>query len=344
LTSAPYQLSSIVSMEMLSCQDWQDLSQSIQELYTLSDLNTFGAKALLIVNQQLRHSAYPIADFIKRRQLQNLDDLYQQFLALLDIDNQVVAFLSANHWSPESDRLAGGEPSMGVSLQQFWPSTSERDRLVLDVLQPHLLRAYRNACQYQQLEQTLNQLQKCIEHLGLITFDAVGQVHWMTPAAFDWLETYFDSSGGAFELPDRVWSWVQLQLLQGKSPDPAGANGPLQVEHRGKKLVIRLVVEPLGEDSRLAPSRRYALLLEEQALPGLKCFERFGLSQREAEVLGCLMQGQDNKAIAAQLGLNAGTIRKHLENIYQKLGVQSRTQALAHVVKSLGLLHDYASR
>jgi DNA-binding CsgD family transcriptional regulator len=327
-------------MEMLSCQDWQDLSQSIQELYTLDDLDTFGAKALLIVNQQMRSSAHPIADFIKRQQRQNLDNLCQQFLALLDLDDQVVAFLPTNHRPQEADCLAGGKPSVGASLQQFWHSTSARDRLVLDVLQPHLLRAYRNACQYQQLEQTLDQLQKSIEHLGLIILDAAGQVQWMTPAAFDWLNIYFDWSDGALELPDRLWSWVQLQLLRGQSPDRALANDLLQVERLGRKLVIRLGVESLSANSRLVPSRRYVLLLEEQALPGLKCFERFGLSQREVEVLGCLMQGQDNKAIAAELGLNAGTIRKHLENIYQKLGVQSRTQALAHVVRSLGLLHD----
>jgi DNA-binding NarL/FixJ family response regulator len=63
-----------------------------------------------------------------------------------------------------------------------------------------------------------------------------------------------------------------------------------------------------------------------------------GLSQRETEVLACLIQGQDNNAIAQRLAINTGTVRKHLENIFRKLDVSSRTEAIAKVLEKLGFL------
>ena len=57
------------------------------------------------------------------------------------------------------------------------------------------------------------------------------------------------------------------------------------------------------------------------------------LSKREQEILGLLAKGCLYKEIADQLGITPGTVRVHLHTIYEKLHVQSRTQA---VVKFLG--------
>jgi DNA-binding CsgD family transcriptional regulator len=53
------------------------------------------------------------------------------------------------------------------------------------------------------------------------------------------------------------------------------------------------------------------------------------LTDRQAEILQLVAAGQDNAAIARRLGLSRGTIRKHLENIYARLEVSSRTTAVA---------------
>ena len=53
------------------------------------------------------------------------------------------------------------------------------------------------------------------------------------------------------------------------------------------------------------------------------------LSERELEVLRLLATGLPNQAIAAKLIVGHNTVKKHLSNIYAKLGVQSRTEALA---------------
>lgn len=55
------------------------------------------------------------------------------------------------------------------------------------------------------------------------------------------------------------------------------------------------------------------------------------LSEREEEVLRLLASGCSNLAIAKALVITVGTAKWHLHNIYQKLGVSSRTEAVAHV-------------
>jgi LuxR family transcriptional regulator, maltose regulon positive regulatory protein len=63
------------------------------------------------------------------------------------------------------------------------------------------------------------------------------------------------------------------------------------------------------------------------------------LSARECELLRALARGDTNRELAVALGISAGTVRWHLSNIYGKLGVQRRTQAVARG-HALGLLLD----
>ena len=54
-----------------------------------------------------------------------------------------------------------------------------------------------------------------------------------------------------------------------------------------------------------------------------------GLTQRELEVLRLVAAGQSNRAIASELVLSEHTVARHLQNIFAKLGVSSRTAASA---------------
>ncbi|HWW52243.1 MAG TPA: response regulator transcription factor, partial [Acidimicrobiales bacterium] len=54
-----------------------------------------------------------------------------------------------------------------------------------------------------------------------------------------------------------------------------------------------------------------------------------GLTEREIEVLCLIAQGHPNKQIAAQLDLSTKTVSRHLTNIFNKIGVTSRTAATA---------------
>lgn len=58
------------------------------------------------------------------------------------------------------------------------------------------------------------------------------------------------------------------------------------------------------------------------------------LTERETEVLGLLARGRANKEIARDLHIGEKTVKTHVSNILGKLGVQSRTQAALHAVRS----------
>jgi LuxR family maltose regulon positive regulatory protein len=63
------------------------------------------------------------------------------------------------------------------------------------------------------------------------------------------------------------------------------------------------------------------------------------LSERELEVLRLIADGLSNHEIAERLIVGTGTVKTHINNIYRKLDVKSRTQAL-HRARELGLLTD----
>ncbi|MNS57370.1 CsgBAC operon transcriptional regulatory protein [compost metagenome] len=55
------------------------------------------------------------------------------------------------------------------------------------------------------------------------------------------------------------------------------------------------------------------------------------LTQREAEVMHWLLLGKTNKDIAEILELSPRTVNKHLEHVFEKLCVENRTAAVAHI-------------
>jgi DNA-binding NarL/FixJ family response regulator len=58
-----------------------------------------------------------------------------------------------------------------------------------------------------------------------------------------------------------------------------------------------------------------------------------GLSERELEILQLMAKGAANKEISAQLSIAQSTVKTHIANIFQKLGVNDRTEAVTHALK-----------
>ena len=63
------------------------------------------------------------------------------------------------------------------------------------------------------------------------------------------------------------------------------------------------------------------------------------LTGREEEVLRLVVEGLGNKAIARRLSIAVGTVKSHLKGVFDKLGVESRTQAICSAARR-GLLQD----
>jgi DNA-binding NarL/FixJ family response regulator len=58
---------------------------------------------------------------------------------------------------------------------------------------------------------------------------------------------------------------------------------------------------------------------------------RYGITDREGEIIQKVIEGKSNADIASELFISLATVKTHLHNIYQKIGVDSRYDLLARV-------------
>jgi DNA-binding CsgD family transcriptional regulator len=282
---------------------------------------------------QTLHGAYKLSDFISQPELHRKEGLYQQFLRLLNTEDQMLFFLPDVKLGSWSELVQADTILTGYILNRHECSFTERDRLILNLLRPHLFQAYTNTQQHDRLQQQTRQLQRSLDYLGTIVLDGEGWVRSIAPQATIWLENYFTKPTSTRQLPDNLRSWVKHQIAcLTQNTDLPQACLPLRLQQAGRELTIRLVIEQIGE--------RYLLLLEEQNLCASNSLALLGLSLRETQVLELVMQGKDNNSIATQLNISSSTVRKHLENIYSQLGVHSRTAAIAQVLTQLGFSHS----
>ena len=78
-------------------------------------------------------------------------------------------------------------------------------------------------------------------------------------------------------------------------------------------------------------NRRIAVSVRELGLEREAFARRYGLSPREAEVAELVLRGYSNPVIASTLGIAATTTKRHLTRIFDKIGVDSRTQLVSRL-------------
>lgn len=114
----------------------------------------------------------------------------------------------------------------------------------------------------------------------------------------------------------------------------AGAKGYLLKDAPAEQIIDGIRAVCAGE-SLLSPALTSTLLAEFSALVGGETREdpRPPLTEREREVLGVLGEGLTNKEIAARLFISENTVKNHVHNLLEKLGLHSRTEAALFAVR-----------
>ena len=178
---------------------------------------------------------------------------------------------------------------------------TERDRLVASLIRPHLDARARAAEDATRAAAALAAVEESTggDPHAIVLCSTSGIIEFASPRSRALLKRYFGLDNG--RLPSHLLASERHTVM-----DDDG------------RLTIRI--------ARTGALR--LLLLEEQD----RRLEQ--LTAREREVLDAVARGWTNGEIAVHLGLASATVRKHLENVYEKLGVRTRTAAAALVSRA----------
>jgi len=176
-------------------------------------------------------------------------------------------------------------------------------------------------------------IKQILDRVGAIVVEITGEVQFMTQRAEELLSQYF-LPPIPYSLPESLQHWFKDQIARLTfNGDVPSRCLPLHIQQTGRDLIVRLVPDPINQ--------QYLLLLEEKELQSfsISALESLGLTKREAEVLFWTAKDKSNAGIAKVLGCSEGTVRKHLEHLYGKLSVQTRTAAVMVALEKLGLVN-----
>lgn len=167
----------------------------------------------------------------------------------------------------------------------------------------------------------MNQARSALDAFGQATIAISrfsNEITWLTPLAKHLLLDYFPLKTLIMQskAPDEILHWIQA-MLKDKSQD---YSKPLNVIKHNKRLVLN--VGNLSDEEWVVMLREESDEVKIEALITI-----FKLTKKEAEVLYWVIKGKTNKDIGDILGSSARTVNKHLEHIFAKLGVETRTAA-----------------
>jgi DNA-binding NarL/FixJ family response regulator len=154
-------------------------------------------------------------------------------------------------------------------------------------------------------------------HATLVLRLADGRLVWQTALARSLLADYYGDEAGD-DAPGELLRWARSQTARHVNGNTAAT---LVVARSAKRLSFMLH-EPTGDDEWLIVMREAsdAAIVEAMTLA-------FKLTSREAEVLYWVVKGKTNRDIGDILGSSPATVKKHLEHVFAKLGVETRTAA-----------------
>jgi len=156
-----------------------------------------------------------------------------------------------------------------------------------------------------------------------------GRLIWQTALARDLLHRYCETR--APETPPAVLEWLLRHTPDARQ---RGIEPPaLSIAQGASSLTLRLH-QQTGQDE---DGDEWMIIMREVSDTGV--IEAMSLSlkltAREAEVLYWVVKGKTNKDIGEILGSSPATAKKHLERVYVKLGVETRTAAAGVAIKRI---------
>ncbi|MEC5386901.1 response regulator transcription factor [Uliginosibacterium sp. H3] len=144
-----------------------------------------------------------------------------------------------------------------------------------------------------------------------------GRITWQTPLARKLMSQYFEMQEHSTPQPVLDWIASTSQRIQ---IDPASAT-PLTIAQGRSRLILTLHDQTAEEEWLL-------VLREESDAADIEALiAAFRLTNKEAEVLYWVIKGKTNRDIGDILGSSPRTVHKHLEHVFEKLGVETRTAA-----------------
>jgi CheY-like chemotaxis protein/DNA-binding CsgD family transcriptional regulator len=163
-----------------------------------------------------------------------------------------------------------------------------------------------------------------------------GRVMWQTPLARGLLARYFSegSAPGQLRVPQTVLQWLQAHAMPGAGQ---ALSEPLVVTQAASRLELRLHAPagPGGEEDL-----DWLIVMREVSDTAVidSMVHAFGLTAREAEVLYWVVKGKTNRDIGDILGSSPATVKKQLEHVFVKLGVETRTAAAGVALRRIRAL------
>jgi DNA-binding NarL/FixJ family response regulator len=178
--------------------------------------------------------------------------------------------------------------------------------------------------------------------------DLLGRLREGQPAPWDVVLLDIEMPGldgieAAAELKARLPGLLVVMLTAFEEPERivraivAGADGYL-VKRADAHEVLEELRAVVAGGSPLTPSVARSVLAALRAAPpsvprSADAAARFGLSEREADVLRALVAGKGYKEIGYDLHISIDTVRSHIRKIYRKLQVHSAPEAVARAIR-----------